>query len=70
MEDRRLRNRAAAQASRHRKRLQMDIMKEKLDEYEAECMNLRLENENLRKRVTELEKEVQFFTPFLNRPYF
>ncbi|KAI6173356.1 BZIP domain-containing protein [Aphelenchoides besseyi] len=57
LEDRRLRNRAAAQASRTRKRLQMDEMKEKLLEVESERDKLRLENEALRKRVEELEQE-------------
>ncbi|KAI6205521.1 BZIP domain-containing protein [Aphelenchoides besseyi] len=57
LEDRRLRNRAAAQASRTRKRLQMDEMKEKLLEVESERDQLRLENEALRKRIEELEQE-------------
>ncbi|KAI6191560.1 Cyclic AMP-dependent transcription factor ATF-6 beta [Aphelenchoides bicaudatus] len=57
MEDRRLRNRAAAQASRNKKRQQMDTMKDQLTECETECDRLRVENEGLKRRVAELEKE-------------
>lgn len=66
MEDRRLRNRAAAQASRHRKRLQVDTMKDQLQECEAECISLREENESLRKRVAELEKENEMLLTIQN----
>lgn len=52
-----MRNRASAQASRQRKKVEVETLKQQLDEYQSECVKLRQENENLRKRVLELEEE-------------
>ncbi|CAD5229210.1 unnamed protein product [Bursaphelenchus okinawaensis] len=55
IEDKRLRNRAAAQASRQRKRMEMDTMKQQLQDYEDECNRLKQENKVLKERVNQLE---------------
>ncbi|CAD5234664.1 unnamed protein product [Bursaphelenchus xylophilus] len=62
IEDKRLRNRAAAQASRYRKRMELDNMKQQLTEYEAECNRLKEENKFLKERVRELEEERELFS--------
>ncbi|KAI1712141.1 bZIP transcription factor domain-containing protein [Ditylenchus destructor] len=56
-EDRKLRNREAAQLSRQRKRHEYEDLKARLDASEKMCEQLKSENKHLRKRVEELEKE-------------
>ncbi|KAI1724119.1 bZIP transcription factor domain-containing protein [Ditylenchus destructor] len=56
-EDRKLRNREAAQLSRQRKRYEYEDLKSRLDASEKMCDQLKSENKTLRKRVEELEKE-------------
>ncbi|KAH7728017.1 hypothetical protein AAVH_04261 [Aphelenchoides avenae] len=60
-EDRKIRNRAAAQLSRQRKRNEFDELRKRLEDGMKEREALRRHNESLKKRVEELETEVPLF---------
>jgi predicted nucleic acid-binding Zn-ribbon protein len=57
-EDRKMRNRAAAQLSRQRKKEETDKLKIEFDELNKKCERLENENKELKKRVHKLEQEV------------
>jgi hypothetical protein len=54
-EDRKIRNRQAAQLSRERKKAEYDQMKDLISRYENENTELKKENLRLKQRITELE---------------
>jgi len=57
-EDRKIRNRAAAQASRQRKKVEYDQLTRECQGLANECSRLRAENEQLQRQLGEREKEV------------